>query len=314
MRAHHVIAAVAASLSATVLAQSPDPRGTGAAEPSGRRFEDVPSGNETVVRDRRPTSPDGTQDQVAIPGERLRESPRPNLFEAIAQESASIHVTRRGVGPAGVASGAAGGLTIRGLGGSPNTQVVVVEDGVPDVQGIFGHPLPDAYVPDLIDEVVVVEGGDSVLYGSNAMGAAILLRSRWLDRDGREVGADTSYGSFSTLAGTATALVREGPWDGALALHALRTDGHRDGAGGANLVVQAAGRCRLDDGWTFVLRNKAVHVTGGDPGTVDHPYTDHTFDVRRNNVSATVGYARPGVRLSILPYATVGLHRLYDGF
>lgn len=307
------------AVSSHALAQSTKPL----PKPGAPDAETVPSdvspehaapANETVIQAPRPASPDRTQDLLVVPGDRLRESPKPNLFEALAQESASIHVTRRGVGPGGVSSGASGGLTIRGLGGSPNTQVVVIEDGVPDVQGIFGHPLPDAYVPDLIDKVVVVEGGDSVLYGTNAMGAAILLRSRWRDLDGWEVGSDTAYGSYTTLGGTATALVRHGRWDGAFALHALRTDGHRDGAGGADLVLQGAGRHRFDSGWSIALRNKAVHVTGGDPGTVEHPYTDHTFDVWRDNLSATVEYNRPGLRVTLLPYATVGRHKLYDGF
>ena len=127
-----------------------EPRGPdGEAVPADRRPEDVPTANQTIVRGRRPLSADRTEDKVSVTGERLRDSPKPNLFEALAQESASIHVTRCGVGPEGVSSGASGGLTIRGLGGSPNTQVVVVEDGVPDVQGIFGHPLPDAFFMDL---------------------------------------------------------------------------------------------------------------------------------------------------------------------
>jgi len=276
--------------------------------------EDPPPCNETVIRGTRPTSPDRTQDQVIVPGETLRESPKPNLLEALAQESASIHVTRRGVGPSGVANGAAGGLTVRGLGGSPNTQVLVVEDGVPDVQGIFGHPLPDTYVADLIDEAVVVEGGDSVLYGSNAMGAAILLRSRWLPEDGWEVRSDASYGSYMTLGGTITALGRKAGWEGAFGLHGIRTDGHRDGAGGSVLAIQGAGRYRPAPGWCVTLRSKTVHVTGGDPGTVQHPFTDHTFDVWRGLVSAPVEYRRPGLRVTLLPFGAVGRHRLYDGF
>ncbi|MBP7126681.1 TonB-dependent receptor [Myxococcota bacterium] len=283
-------------------------------EPAGSSAPEADSCNRTVIPAPRPTSPDRTQDQVVVPGETLRASPKPNLLETLAQESASIHVTRRGVGPAGVASGAAGGLTVRGLGGSPNTQVLVVEDGVPDVQGIFGHPLPDAYVPDLIDEAVVVEGGDSVLYGSNAMGAAIVLRSRWLPEDGWEVQTDASYGSYTTLGGTVTALGRKDGWEGAFALHGMRTDGHRDGAGGSVLVIQSAGRYRPAQAWSLTLRNKAVHVTGGDPGTVQHPFTDHTFDVWRDNLSATLEYQRPGIRVTLLPYATLGRHRLYDGF
>lgn len=295
-----------------------DPRDGGEAPvPAERRAGVVPEdpeSNRTVVRGRRPTTSDRTQGATEVDGAHLRSSPSPTLFETLAQASSGIHVTRRGIGPAGVSSGAAGGLTVRGLGGSPNTGVVVVEDGVPDVQGVFGHPLPDAYVPALLEEVVVAEGGDSVLYGTNAMGAALLLRSRWRQSEGWEAGTDAAYGSFDTFRGTAMALVRRGAWDGALGLTALRTDGHRDGAGGADQVAQAAVRYRFGDGWSATLRNKLFHVTGGDPGTVDHPYVDHTFDVVRNNVSATLELDRPGLRVTVRPWADVGRHVLYDGF
>ena len=97
---------------------------------------------ETVVTGKRPLARDRTQGATLVEGRRLRESARPSTFEALAQEAADVYVPGRGVGPHGVASGATGGIRIRGLGGSPNSQVLIVEDGVPDYQGIFGHPHP----------------------------------------------------------------------------------------------------------------------------------------------------------------------------
>jgi len=109
-----------------------------------------------------PAGRDRTQGETVVTGEDLRNSSRASTFEALAQESADIYVPGRGA-MHGVANGASGGIRIRGLGGSPNSQVLVVEDGVPDYQGIFGHPIPDAYLPFLLDDVLVVKGGDSVL-------------------------------------------------------------------------------------------------------------------------------------------------------
>lgn len=40
----------------------------------------------------------------------------------------------------GVSNGAAGGLSIRGAGGSPNTEVLVLSDGRP--QTMAGYPMP----------------------------------------------------------------------------------------------------------------------------------------------------------------------------
>ena len=76
------------------------------------------------------------------------------------------------------ASGAAGGISIRGIGGSPNTQMLVLIDGHPQFMGLMGHPLPDAYVASDVERVEVVRGPASILYGTNAMGGVINIITR----------------------------------------------------------------------------------------------------------------------------------------
>jgi outer membrane cobalamin receptor len=165
-----------------------------------------------------------------------------------------------------------------------------------------------------MDDVTVVKGGDSVLYGTNAMGGAILMRSRWRDDDGWELGSDTSYGSFDTFGETLFVLGRAGPWDGAAAFRASRTDGHRDGAGGRILAFHAGGRHRFDNNWTLSLRSRTVNVAGADPGPVTHPTPDHYFDVWRESASLRLQWKHDRATVAITPYANLGWHRLYDGF
>jgi outer membrane receptor protein involved in Fe transport len=267
----------------------------------------------TIVGQRSATS-DRTADTTVVAGDKIRESPRATTFEAISQESGGVYVSGSAAGIHGVSSGSSGGVHIRGLGGSPNAQVLVVEDAVADYQGIFGHPLPDAFPPFLIDRVVVVKGGDSVLYGTNALGGAIVIRSRWRDHEGVEMESDSAAGSFGALRETAGVLGRWGQWDVAGAVHAFKTDGHRDGAGGANTIGQTNLRYRITPEFSVTLRNKLMRVEGGDPGPVTHPNTDHWFDVWRERVSLDADLSRGPLRLNVIPYANVGVHRLYDGF
>jgi iron complex outermembrane receptor protein len=269
--------------------------------------------NETVIQALPTLAKDRSGDGTTVEGDRLRESARASTFEALSQESAGLYVSGRGV-LHGVANGSSGALHLRGLGGSPTTAVLVVEDGVPDYQGIFGHPIPDAYVPALVDQALVLKGGDSVLYGSNALGGAILLRSRWRGTDGWELASDSAAGSFATVRETASLLGRDGAWDVRAAVHALSTEGHRAGAGGDELVVPAAVRWRLTPDLDLSLRNKALHLRGADPGPVTHPTPDHTFDVWRDNVSLELAWRTPVASVTVTPYANVGVHRLYDGF
>ncbi len=268
----------------------------------------------TVVTASEQAGKDATSDTTTVKGEELIMSPRPSVLEALSQTSSGIYVTGKGTGVHGVASGASGAIMMRGLGGSPNTQVLIVENGAPDYQGIFGHPIPDAYVPFLIDEVLVIKGGDSVLYGTNAMGGVIVIEDRFLEYDGFELLTDLGAGSFKTLEGTAALLASKGRWKLASSFGMFTTDGHRAGTDGSSVVGQIGGRWRPIEGLDLEIRAKVLHVEGGDPGPVSHPYTDHWFDVWRTTVTMKLDYEHPVFDLTFVPHANIGVHRLYDGF
>ncbi len=287
-------------------ADSPDPVESAATIPA--------TPLEVRVVGKRKQHNDRSADVARVSGEKLRTSSKPSMLEALAQEAPDMYVSARGAGVHGVAAGASGGIHLRGLGGSPNSQVVVIEDGVPDYQGIFGHPIPDAYVPFLLDDATIVRGGDSVLYGTNAMGGAILLRSRWRQLDGCELENDSAVGSYNTIRESAAVLGKSGGFGFAGALHALRTDGHRLGAGGSSLIGQTGIRTEFGQGWELTFRDKAVHLTGADPGPVSHPNDNHFFDVWRNRLSLQFNWHSETVGVRVQPFFNIGRHELYDGF
>jgi outer membrane cobalamin receptor len=270
--------------------------------------------HDVVVTAPRPLLRDSTQSATVIQGDTIRASTRTTVFDVLSQESADVYVPGRGVGLHGVANAATGGIRIRGLGGSPNSQILVVEDGVPDYQGIFGHPIPDAYVSHLIEDVLVIKGGDSTLYGTNAMGGAVIIRNRWPVRDGMELQTDTGYGSYATMRQSVSLLAHAGDWDTSAAFSAMKTDGHRPGAGGNSMVGSVAVRYRISPDLRLTLRNKVAHILGADPGSVSSPTPNNWFDVWRDTLSAQLAYAAGRARLSLTPYLNLGVHRLYDNF
>jgi outer membrane cobalamin receptor len=295
---------------------SPDETQPAAVPAPSASSEDVPPVGpiEVVVREKRRPRRHDAAAVTEISGDRLRESPRPSALEALSQETPGLYVSSRGPGFHGIASGASGAIHLRGLGGSPNTQVLIVEDGVPDYQGIFGHPIPDAYESFLVDRVRVVRGGDSVLYGTNALGAVIVIDNRRREREGFELENDMALGSYGTLRERAAVLARHGAWDVTSALSALRSDGHRAGAGGSNDVAHLSLRWRPRVTTHLTFSTKLFHGTGGDPGPVTHPYVDHWYDARRTTSSIQLRTLRHGVLLRLVPYLNTGVHRLYDGF
>jgi outer membrane cobalamin receptor len=267
-----------------------------------------------VVRERRPEGRDETSKPTIVSGDDIRESFRATPLEYLAQRSADVYITSRGTGLHGIASGASGGIHVRGLGGSPNSQVLVVEDGVPDYQGIFGHPIPDAFIPALIDRVVLVKGGDGVLYGTNAMGGVIVVENRWPVEQKTKVSSESAFGSYTTFRQRLCVEKRAGRVAMIAAGNAFTTDGHRAGMEGNSAAGQLGLRADFNNDWSFSVREKIVHLNGNDPGPATHPHTDHWFNVLRNSAIVCLDGKIGDVALVSNVWLNAGEHTLYDGF
>ena len=121
-----------------------------------------------------------------------------NILPALNTFVPGIFVTERNILGFGVSSTGAGAITMRGISSSPNTDVLVLVDGNPQYQGIFGHPLADAYVSSDVEKVEIIRGPASILYGSNAMAGVINIITKKQKEDGFKINLGGSYGSFNT--------------------------------------------------------------------------------------------------------------------
>jgi len=130
--------------------------------------------------------------------EEIEESNESALLPALSEHVPGMFITQRGVTGFGVSTGGTGGISLRGVGGSPTTELLVLIDGHPQYMGIMGHHLPDAYVASDVEKVEVIRGTASILYDSNAMGGAINIITRRHDKPGWSAGGRMMYGSYNT--------------------------------------------------------------------------------------------------------------------
>lgn len=85
----------------------------------------------------------------------LEQSYQPSLLPTLTEQVPGLFTTSRGMMGYGVSTGAAGGMSLRGIGGSPTAGLLVLIDGHPQYMGLMGHPIADAYQTMMTDRVEV---------------------------------------------------------------------------------------------------------------------------------------------------------------
>ncbi len=158
----------------------------------------------------------------------IAESDESALLPILSGRIPGLFVTERGVTGFGVSGGAAGQITIRGVGSSPTTGVLMLIDGHPQFMGIFGHPLSDSYVASDVERVEVIRGPGSVLYGSNAMGGVINIITKKQKQEGVNGNARLMYGSYNTQKYMASAGYKKNKFSVFGSINHDQTDGHRE--------------------------------------------------------------------------------------
>jgi outer membrane cobalamin receptor len=235
------------------------------------------------------------------------------VFDAIERMVPSLFVTRRGVMGYGIATNGTGAVSIRGVGGVPNTQVLIVVDGRPDYQGLMGHPLPDFYSLSNADTVTVIEGPASVLYGSGAMGGVVeIAPSRPLS--GSHSRLSSSLGSYFTGQHR---LSHGSRWERKfLTLDAglEHTRGERPSAHYRSKDLALGAGYDFSKAWKFSLQGRYGHFHVEDPGPVTAPLANSYARVGRGGLSVNLdnSYSRSWGYLRF--FRSQGRHFITDGF
>lgn len=237
-----------------------------------------------------------------------------SLLPILTEQVPGLFTTSRGMMGYGVSDGAAGGMSLRGIGGSPTTGLLVLIDGHPQYMGLMGHPIADAYQSMLAERVEVLHGPASVLYGSNAMGGVINIVTRKQQADGVRTGVRLGYGSYNSLMTEATNQIRQGRFSSVITGSYNRTDGHRADMGFEQYGGYAKLGYELNHSWDISGDVNLTQFVASNPGLINAPRLDNDSRITRGMASFSLdnNYERTSGALKL--FYNWGRHKINDGY
>jgi len=227
-----------------------------------------------------------------------------------------LFITERSTTGYGIFSGSGGGISLRGIGGAPTTEVLIAIDGHPQTMGINGHDLPDAYVSYNAESIEVLRGPASTVYGSNAMGGVINIITREEKTDGFKANGSFMFGSFNTQKYMLSLSSKKDRLSQFFSTNYDRTDGHR--AHSAFNLFNAYYKVgyKLSENLKTSADFSLSDYRSTDPGPIIKPATSDslTADVTRGMASLNFDNKFEKTSGRVKLYYDFGHHEIYNGW
>lgn len=252
---------------------------------------------------------------LSIIGEQqIQQRLQPSLLPLLSEEVPGLFITGRGVMGYGVAAGAAGGISIRGIGGTPTSGVLVLIDGQPQYMGLMGHPLADSYQSLMAERVEVIRGPASVLYGSNAMGGVINIITKQPKNDGLTTSAQMMGGSHQTFSAEASAGWKKERVHLSANIGYNRSDGHRKNMEFEQWIGHLKTNYRISPNWSGSAQLNLSRTQSSNPGSEENLLNDNDADVTRGLASIALHNQYERSSGAIRLYHNFGMHKINDGY
>lgn len=242
----------------------------------------------------------------------IEESNRTSLLPLLSQQVPGLFVTQRGFSGYGVAGGAAGNISMRGL-SSSSSQMLVLIDGHPNYSGIYGHSIADSYQSLMTERVEVLRGPASLLYGSNAMGGVMNIVTRKEQSDGTHASLHAGAGSFGTVETEFSSSTKYKRLSSMVSGSYNRTDGHRKEMGFEQYGGYARMGYELSNRWKIWGNVDVTRFIASQPGPMSAPLVDADQEITRGTSALGVENKHQRTEGGVSLFYSWGDHWINDG-
>jgi iron complex outermembrane receptor protein len=248
-----------------------------------------------------------------IPGQQVESISRHSALELVDMVFPSSYMLEKMIIGYGVGVQGAGTINMRGQGGKPNTGMLVLLNGHPDFMGIFGHPLPDVYGLDDVQQVEILAGPSSSVFGSQAMGGIINIKSGPdYKRMAKVSMAAGSYKTYNIGVNFAKMIDNNGIF---ATIRHKHTDGHIDQSSFSSYHIQAGWQYQMNPNWQISVQGRYVPYEFDDPArTSDRADLGIYAKLKRGTGEIILENSGELIQGSTQIYGNWGHHRFYDGF
>jgi len=244
----------------------------------------------------------------------IEKAQRQHLLSTLTEQVPGFFSTSRGMLGYGVSTNAAGNMSLRGIGNSPNTALLVLIDGHPQYAGLMGHPLADAYQSLSTERVEVLRGPASVLYGSNAMGGVINIVTRKQQTDTIYSSISVQGGSYGTLIADANNTIRHGKFSSHVGAGYSQTDGHRQNMDFDQLTGFAKVGYNFSQNWNASADVNITHFNSSNPGPTTKPLIDNDMHITRGETQVVAENKYANTTGAVSAFFNWGNHDIDDGY
>ncbi len=250
----------------------------------------------------------------SISAERTLQIASHSALEVVDMTFPTAFVQDKKVFGYGVGTDGGGLLNLRGMGGKPNTGVLFLLNGHPDFMGIFGHPLPDVYGMDDVQQIEILAGPASTVFGDHALGGVVNLVTG--SRYEHLISASAEGGTYNSYKAGVSLALQKGKNGLHLTVGHKHSDGHIDKTEFTSTHIQSGWQYQINPGWNLQLLGRYVPYTFDDPARGDNDPAGLGLygDIRRGNGEVILSHDLKNWNGSFQAYSNLGHHRFYDGF